>query len=87
MTKTYSSSLAIDLAFTLEGREEEHLPEKVFCKLRINRMSNGSAIKIEDLERENIENIDESKVSFASADNVDKRKKKHKKSSTEIFKK
>ena len=40
-----TSSLTIDLAFLLEGREEDELPETVLGTVRLNHMQLTSAAK------------------------------------------
>jgi len=49
MTKAYSTYVAIDLAFTLEGREEDHLPERILGVVRINKLSMELAKKVENI--------------------------------------
>ena len=51
LVQDYAEGLVIDMAFTVEGQEEAHLPEQVFGAVRVCRIALGEAREV-DLDQE-----------------------------------
>nr|AAP91735.1 hypothetical protein cihA5H10 [Ciona intestinalis] len=46
MTKAYINKIVLDLAFTIEGKTEDELPEEILCSLRLNKMNMSEGITL-----------------------------------------
>lgn len=52
MTKKYVDSVVIDMAFLLEGKEEDQLPEEILFVVRLNRMTLDKGVHLDKLKME-----------------------------------
>uniref|UniRef100_A0A6A7G975 Protein ENHANCED DISEASE RESISTANCE 2 C-terminal domain-containing protein n=1 Tax=Hirondellea gigas TaxID=1518452 RepID=A0A6A7G975_9CRUS len=61
LVRFYVSSVAVDLAFTIEGTADEELPEEILCAFRFYRLNFNEAHNVARLEKEYAEFLSEVK--------------------------